>query len=117
MHCGRIAKVCRGSIHDVGAVSALERTRLERACQSSVYQQPERPPSAAVRGSLHRRLCQQRRGIVYDVGAVPTLNPSHQFTEPAHRADQAAFAHTVKAPLGVGLIYSPRCCTWDQIRR
>jgi hypothetical protein len=45
---------------------------------------------------------------------------AHQFTMPAHRADQAAFAHTVKAPapslsLGGGLIYSPRCCTWDQI--
>ena len=44
----------------------------------------------------------------------------YQFTKPAHRADQAAFAHTMKAPapslsLGGGLIYSPRCCTWDQI--
>jgi hypothetical protein len=24
---------------------------------------------------------------------------SHQFTKPAHRADQAAFAHTMKAPV------------------
>ena len=44
----------------------------------------------------------------------------YQFTKPAHRADQVAFAHTMKAPapslsLGGGLIYSPRCCTWDQI--
>ena len=36
----------------------------------------------------------------------------YQFTKPAHRADQAAFAHTMKAPapslsLGGGLIYSP----------
>ena len=34
----------------------------------------------------------------------------HQFTKPAHRADQVAFAHTMKAPapslsLGGGLIY------------
>ena len=56
---------------------------------------------------------------------IHILSTSHciniyQFTKPAHRADQAAFAHTMKAPapslsLGGGLIYSPRCCTWDQI--
>ena len=70
-----------------------------------------------IRWLAHTRKDVQARGRAHTL--TNTLK-SHQFTKPAHRADQAAFAHTMKAPapslsLGGGLIYSLRCCTWDQI--